>query len=254
MKAASCTSLQQKLGHCATSTNTSASTNGKEAEITATTTRPVAGEPGTPGRPGAPGRPLTKREIQALLDDLCYGNGQCATRVSGTVNPLIPVGDPVDPVAADPAAVVTIRDVARFLPATTGLHLEPDGWAVVGVPANLWIEIAPATVDGEVFGRPAQVRFTPVAYRFDYGDGVVRTSAVPGASWGALGQEELTATPTSHVYTDRGARQAAVTVVYAAEYRFGDGGFTAIAGAVSGTTPPERMLVVVERTALTTPG
>lgn len=249
----SCTALARRLGLCA-SPDTSASTDGRAVNVTGTIARDDPGRPGTPGRPGAPGRPLTDDEVQELLDDLCYGAGQCATRISGTVNPLIPEGDPVDPVAGDAADVVTLADVARFLPATTGLRAEPDGWAVVGVPANLWIEVAPATVPGELLGRPAQVRFTPLAYRFDYGDGAVRATATPGGSWAALGQDELTATPTSHVYTDRAERHAAVTVVYSAEYRFADGPWTAVAGAVSGSTPPQRVLVVVERTALTRPG
>jgi hypothetical protein len=41
-------------------------------------------------------------------------------------------------------------------------------------------------------------------------------------------------------------------VVWSAEYRFAGGPWTAVAGAVSGATPPQRVLVVVERTALTT--
>ena len=45
-----------------------------------------------------------------------------------------------------------------------------------------------------------------------------------------------------------------MTVVYSAEYRFAGGPWIAVTGAVSGTTPPQRVLVVVERTALTTLG
>lgn len=145
-----------------------------------------------------------------------------------------------------------IGDVARFLPALATLHAEPDGWAVVGVPANFWVDVEAVTVAGELLGEAAEVRFTPQAYRFDYGDGTTRATATPGASWADLGQDELTKTATSHVYRERADREATVTVVYSAEYRFAGGPWIGVAGAVSGTTPPQRVLVVVERTALTT--
>ena len=121
------------------------------------------------------------------------------------------------------------------------------------MPANFWVEATPATVAGELLGQAAEVRFTPQAYRFDYGDGASRSTATAGASWAALGQEELTKTPTSHVYRSRGDVQARVTVVYSAQYRVAGGPWIGVAGAVSGTAPPQRVLVVVERTALTTP-
>ncbi|RIX28763.1 hypothetical protein [Amnibacterium setariae] len=197
---------------------------------------------------------MTDDELQALLDAACYGAGQsCDLRATNLLNPLIPI-DPAQPgTPGAPAATVTIADVARFLPATATLRAEPDGWAVIGVPANFWVESTPITVSGELLGNTAQVRFTPRAYRFDYGDGSTRATSTAGGSWASLGQEELTETRTSHVYRSRADRRAAVTVVYSAEYRFADGPWITVAGAVSGTTPPQRVLVVVERTALTTP-
>lgn len=215
--------------------------------------RPEGGRPASAGGPGVPGRALTDTELLGLLDRICYGDGACSTREAVGLNPVIPAQPAVEGEPAEPADVVTITDLARFLPATVGLHAEPDGWAVVGVPANFWVEVAPVTVSGELLGGTAQVRFTPRAYRFDYGDGTVRTSGSPGASWAALGQEELTPTPTDHVYRARGDRSASVTVIYSAQYRVGDGPWIGVAGAVSGTTPPQATLVVVERTALTTP-
>jgi hypothetical protein len=174
-------------------------------------------------------------------------------RDSVVLNPRIPTQPGAGTTAQGATPAVTIGDLARFLPAAAALHSEPNGWAVVGVPANFWADVAPITVDGELLGRTAQVRFTPQAYRFDYGDGVTRESSTAGSSWSALGQEELSETPTSHSYRVRGDLRARVTVVYSAQYRVGGGAWTAVAGAVSATTPPQRVLVVVERTALTTP-
>jgi hypothetical protein len=244
-----CTSSQQKLGEC----STTGSSDGSGVDVTGTVSKDRPGSGENAGGAGKAGRPLTDAELTALFDDLCVGNGHCDAQALAALNPRLPVTPPGNGDPAAPAAAITIRDLARFLPAAAALHAEPDGWAVVGVPANFYADVRAVTVSGSLLGETAQVRFTPEAYRFDYGDGAVRTSGSAGSSWAALGQEELTETPTSHTYTARGARAASVTVVYAAEYRFADGPWIAVAGAVSGTTPPQRVLVVVERTALTTP-
>ena len=195
--------------------------------------------------------PLTERAIQSLLDEACYGDGQCGTRDPGTLNPLIITeeAEPADP--GEPGRTVTIEDVARFLPARGVLHGEPSGWAVVGVPANFWVEVEPMTVTGELLGDVAQVRFTPTLYTFDYGDGTTRTSAEPGSSWRDLGQDELSATPTGHVFRERGDRPVKVTIAYTAEYRVDGGAWIGVAGAVSAAAPVVDTLVVAERTVLT---
>lgn len=245
-----CSRIQQLAGQC----TTSGSSDGSGVTVTGTINRGHDGSGSGSSAGGGSGHTLTDAELRALLDQICVGDGHCDARNNASLNPLILQGDAAAAGAADPAAAITITDLARFLPASTALHAEPNGWAVVGVPANLWVDVAAVTVDGTLLGDTAEVRFTPQAYRFDYGDGSTRTATSAGASWAALGQEELTATPTSHVYTARGDRRAMVTVVYSAEYRFAGGPWIAVAGAVSGTTPPQRVLVVVERTALTTLG
>lgn len=246
-----CDFAQRLAGIC-----TSSSSDGTGVDVRGTTTRRgAAGSASSDrGRGSGPGRALTDAELTAMLNDICFGNGVCGLRNSVMLNPRIPArpGAPAG-AGANPAPAVTLDDVARFLPASAALHGEPDGWAVVGAPANFWADASAITVPGELLDQAAEVRFTPQAYRFDYGDGSFRSSATAGASWSALGQQELTETPTSHVYRVRGAVQARVTVVYSAQYRFADGPWTGVAGAVSSTTPPQRVLVVVERTALTTP-
>ncbi len=147
--------------------------------------------------------------------------------------------------------VVTANDVERFLPVQGVLHSEPRGWAVVGVPANFWVVVAPATVDGRLFDTPVQVRFTPTEYLWEYGDGEVAQTQTPGASWASLGQEELTATPTGHVYAQRGKATVSVRVGYTAEYRVEGGDWVAVQGEVIAPAPPVPMLLVTESTVLT---
>jgi hypothetical protein len=246
-----CSPSDQRAGIC-----TSGSSDGSGVTVVGTIDREHHGSGQGIGGGGTGQRhTLTDAELLALLDELCVGDGHCDVRTGGALNPLLPPGTPGAAAAAGTApAVITITDLARFLPANATLHAEPSGWAVVGVPANFWVDVTAVTVDGSLLGDTAQVRFTPRAYRFAYGDGATRTAGTAGASWATLGQAELTATLTSHVYRARGDRRASVTVVYSAEYRFAGGPWVAVAGAVSGTTPQQRVLVVVEKTALTTPG
>jgi hypothetical protein len=149
---------------------------------------------------------------------------------------------------------VTAQDVVHFLAAAGTMHAEPDGWAVVGVPANYWIDVQPFTVDGTLLGEAAQVRFTPTAYRWDYGDGAGRTTTTGGSSWAALGQAELTATPTGHAFASSGTRTVRAAVAFEAEYRLGGGAWSAVVGQVTASAPPVPVRVVVERTLLTATG
>ncbi len=246
-----CTAADQRAGTCY-----SGVAEGDEAVLRGSQATTGASTDRGPGQRPAQSKgsvALTAAQIQALLDAECYGDGTCGNRDLDELNPLFLPDDaqPADPAPGAPAQVVTIADLARFLPATARLHAEPAGWAVIGVPANFWVHVVPVTVDGELLGGPAQVRFTPQLYRWDYGDGASRTTATGGSSWADLGQDELTATSTSHDYTARGTVDPAVTVVYSAAYHVGGGDWQPVAGAVTGTTPPAPVLVVHEATALT---
>jgi hypothetical protein len=129
--------------------------------------------------------------------------------------------------------VVTLADIARFRPAPGIQRMEPDGWVVVGLPANIYSLVDPQIVPGELLGESADVRFTPVAWRWDYGDGSHATLATKGATWSALGLREFDATPTSHVYRRAGSYTIRLSITYRAEYRIAGGPFTPIAGTLA---------------------
>lgn len=157
-------------------------------------------------------------------------------------------GTPAAPPPADAAPGtpgITIRDVASFRPELATLTSEPNGWAVRGLDANILATGGSSIRTGELFGTVAEVRFTPVAYLFDYGDGTAPVStSTPGATWSALGLDEFAPTPTSHVYAASGTYTVTLLVDYAAEYRIGgSGAFTPIPGTLAIPSTPIEIVV-----------
>lgn len=148
------------------------------------------------------------------------------------------------PVASG-GVVVSLADVASFRPGPVVQVGEPDGWAVVGLPTNFVASGSVSVVSGVLLGVAAEVRFTPVGFVWSFEDGSVVRSVSGGARWAALGQEEFTVTATSHVFERRGWSVVEPAVEYVAEYRFGGGGWTPIAGVL--TVPGEVMRVRVVR-------
>jgi hypothetical protein len=147
--------------------------------------------------------------------------------------------------------VVTLRDIASFRPATPGNGMEPGGWAVVGLPANFVAAASVEVVSGTLLGQPADVRFTPVGYRWSHSDGGIVESGTPGATWAALGQREFSTTATSHVYAAPGEYTAALEVVLRADYRFAGSAWRSITGTLEVAGPPQRVLVGEFDTVLT---
>jgi hypothetical protein len=149
-----------------------------------------------------------------------------------------------------PEEDVTVSDIAHFTPAAGSIEMQPRGWALVDVPANFIAHAGVVTTTGTLLGQTAQVRFTPVAYQWDYGDGGSATLSSPGATWQQRGQAELTSTPTSHVYRTRGSRSGSLRVHYSAQYRYLDEEWQSVEGTVTGPPSGFTVVVVVERTSL----
>ena len=129
--------------------------------------------------------------------------------------------------------------------------MEPGGWAIEGLPANFVAGASVEVVSGTLLGQPADVRFTPIGYRWVHSDGAVVESGHPGASWEALGLEEFTETGTSHRYAASGEYTVALEVVLRAEYRFAGSVWRAIAGTLTIAGDPQRVLVGELDTVLT---
>ncbi|WP_022893792.1 PKD domain-containing protein [Agromyces subbeticus] len=146
---------------------------------------------------------------------------------------------------------MTLRDIASFVPAKPGSDMEPGGWAVEDLPANFVAAASAQVVSGTLLGQPADVRFTPVGYRWTHSDGAVIDRTAPGATWTALGQREFTPTDTSHIFAESGEYTVTLEVVLRAEYRFAGSGWRAIAGTLAVAGDPQRVLVGEFDTVLT---
>ncbi|HWR86056.1 MAG TPA: hypothetical protein VN200_08695 [Rhodoglobus sp.] len=183
------------------------------------------GTPGTGSGGGGSGSGSVDSSVDAgaaadepceqVYRDYCYGVGPGRAPEAPTATPT-----------------VTLADVAQFRPQSATQSMEPEGWMVVGLEANFFASSGIHQVDGTLLGQPASVRFTPVAFHWDYGDGTTRTSAVGGASWGDLGAREFDATPTSHAYSAPGTYTITLAIDYAAQYRFGAGAWMPVPGVV----------------------
>lgn len=118
---------------------------------------------------------------------------------------------------------VTVDDLAAFRPAGPAVGGEPAGFGVAGLPTNLVATASEQLIPGTILDWDVVVRFTPVGFVFDHGDGTSAQSDTGGRTWAQLGQPQFSPTATSHVYAARGSYTVSATVQYAASVDFGTG-------------------------------
>jgi len=168
--------------------------------------------------------------------------------LNGPLCPSAPVASP----APAPASPVTLRDLANFIPEQPSLSLQPNGWTVIGVETNFIAHTTQHVVSGRLFGALAEVRFTPQAFDWRYGDGSAVSTSEQGASWAQLGVKEFSRTATSHRYQSLGMFYPAVTVRFGVEYRVGGGAWIPVRGQVSADAPAVTVIVQSADTVLVT--
>ncbi len=240
----SCDGSSAALGGCARP-STSAGVNGGTVDVSAEVrTEGVArggGGAPAPRMPAVapsevvPGQQLTPDCVTAPQTPGAICRDNFTVTIDGTDIPWQPI---------------TIADIESFRPTLPALAAEPDGWAVIDRPANFVARTQQQIVPGILLGEPAEVRFTPIEYTWDYGDGTARATSEAGASWEELGLDELTETPTSHTYKERGRVTALLTVTYAAEYRFLGPAWIPVIGTLDVSTSPFPVSVVSADTML----
>jgi hypothetical protein len=154
-------------------------------------------------------------------------------------NGVCTVADPPEPEAPAPEAErrVTWDDIADFRADRGVTVTEPAHVLITRLPNNLVSSARQHVVSGELLGASARVRFTPISWAWDYGDGARRTTTTGGATWQALAQPEFSTTPTSHVFAEPGDYTISVAVTLRADYSLGGGPWIPIDGSL--TLPAE---------------
>lgn len=171
---------------------------------------------------------------------------ECQTVVENRCLVRVPRPGPAAP-AVQP---VTLRDIASFRPSPGVQLMEPNGWVVPGLDANFYSVVDQQLVNGTLLGQPATVRFTPVGWHWNYGDGSAVVRATKGATWAAQGLQDFDRTPTSHVYETEGEYVIRLTIDFRAEYRLGGAGFIPIAGTINLPANDLRVTVTGAKTVL----
>lgn len=189
----------------------------------------------------------------AATDDLGGSAPEPCLR-SGTE---VPCAAPSPVAPAGPAAsttgprIPTLTDIASFRPSTPSLTAEPGSFGIAGRPTNFVVSATPQALTGTLFGLPVTVRFTPAAYRFDYGDGTTNTTHTGGSTWKAGHEPLFTPTGTSHVYRRKGQVTVRVAVAYSAQVSFaGHPGWYDVDGYVTANAPEKQFRIYVAHTVL----
>lgn len=202
---------------------------------------------GTTHRPSEPPPPPPDESdfpITCLDSSGGVVGGDCATFAPD------PEPEPDEPEEPQIPAVITLADIASFVPTPPSVSTEPDGIAAKNMPMNSIAGSEAHTVAGDLFGLPVSVAFTPAGFRQDWGDGTMSESGTGGASWPALGQAEYTPTATSHAYAQKGTYTLTITALYTAVVDFGPYGTRPVDGVVSAPGASREIRVVEVHTAL----
>lgn len=220
---ATCSSAAAVAGIC-----TSAQTNNNSIDVWARNTTPGGSTAGVvpAGRTDGVRKPrVTPYYFPSSFAFKCLALSAPSPECRRT-----PVAPAVAPVTYAPIA---LTDLANFVPQAASISSQPRGWTVVNLNTNFIAAASTHVVTGSLFGRATEVRFTPHAYDWNYGDGATQTTGVPGARWDSLGLREFAPTATSHVYAAVGTYSTTVAVRYGAEYRVGGGSWIPVTGEVT---------------------
>ena len=133
---------------------------------------------------------------------------------------------------------ITLIDIEHFSVQRGENVMQPDGWAVAGFETNFYSTVRAHSVRGVLFKNRALVRYQPVAWHWDFGDGTHLDSDTGGSSWDDLGQPEFTHTETSHVFDEAGAHHITLQIDFTAEYSYDGGTWTRIDGLLHVDTEP----------------
>ncbi|WP_231604983.1 PKD domain-containing protein [Salinibacterium sp. SWN139] len=195
-------------------------------ELGATREEPASG--GSEGGTGDAEGTYYESAVEPIVNLRCGEGVPLGCKVIGTPPPK----------ATDATGPLSITDIAAFRPQPPTAGMQPNQWMIVGLDTNFYANTSAHTVDGTLFGDTAQVRFTPIAYGWDYGDGTTASLGTPGKTWAKNKIAEFDPTPTSHVFEESGNYTITLAVTYAAEYRVAGSSWQNVVGTLTIVAPP----------------
>ena len=217
-------------------------TSGQCSSVDAVVTGDGVTVSGVTVTPGAPGSTYRGTWTPPPPRDPILGSAQCEVKIAGLCRGSSPSKEPVE--KTEPTPPRSINDIAEFAPGQASFLLEPAGWSLPLLPTNVISSAGEITESGELLGWPIEVKFTPIAYRWNWGDGTTSVSSVPGSSWGS---RQFSSTATSHVYELSGDYRVSLAVTYRASYRFAGGSLVELPGEIT-RSGGERLVEVLSVT------
>lgn len=137
-----------------------------------------------------------------------------------------------------PIPVVTSEDFQSFEIAHSDLYSWPDAWAVTNRRTAFWADSAVRYIDLELLGIPVQVRATPVAFDWDFGDGTTTRTKSSGSKPRTVQDAQI-----HHTYEEPGEVSVNLTTYYTGMYSVAGGDWLIIEGQAAVDSPPLELTI-----------
>lgn len=123
------------------------------------------------------------------------------------------------PASCAAAATVTpemvLAEFRRMTLTPSALTVQPDrGWVLVNKPTVVYADAADQTLTTTILGTPVTITAHPHSYRWDFGDGAVISTTIPGRPWP---QADI-----SHPYVHTGTYAITLTTTWSATFTLAD--------------------------------
>lgn len=190
-------------------------------------------DPGSPGSSHSTGSGSTWEAPPVRLEAE-LGSSECEIKIDGFCRGAAPAKSTDQEVSTTPPTLPRFAsDLEGFRPARPSITVQPAGWSLPRLPTNLVARASTHRQSGELLGWPVEVRFRPVAFHWDYGDGSGASTGQKGSTWNELGKRQFEPTTTSHVYRAPGSYRVVLFVEYDVDIRFDDDEFESLDGTVT---------------------
>ncbi len=137
-------------------------------------------------------------------------------------------------------------------------RIAPETTTLANFSNIYWSDVTTYEQATGIHAANVRLKFVPVSYRWNFGDGKSVTTSDPGKPW----DPELTKTMSdaeknytnTHRYANTGTFDTTLTVIFNGQYSVNGGPWADIAGSIQATSPPHPLLVKEARGELIKPG